>query len=83
MVGEGRQRRRCDLGDADHVEAAKTITIITDGNFRLIERLMTQIVRVMTINNLDHWKDKRALPKTNVATGSKIRRPDYPYPSPS
>lgn len=39
---------------------------------------MTQIVRVMTINHLDHWKDKRALPKTtNFATGSKIRRPDY------
>ncbi|MGI8418963.1 MAG: hypothetical protein ACR2P2_22755 [Nakamurella sp.] len=40
--------------DADHVEAAKVITAITGGNFRLIERLMTQIARVMTINHLDH-----------------------------
>ncbi|MGI8415467.1 MAG: AAA family ATPase [Nakamurella sp.] len=40
--------------DTDHVEAANAITTITGGNFRLIERLMTQIARVMEINHLDH-----------------------------
>lgn len=33
-------------------ETATTITTVTGGNFRLIERLMTQIARVMTINQL-------------------------------
>lgn len=40
--------------DAGHVEAANAITVITGGNFRLIERLMTQIARVIEINHLDH-----------------------------
>ncbi len=38
--------------NADHVEAVTAITTITGGNFRLIERLITQIARVMTINGL-------------------------------
>ena len=37
-------------GDA---EATAAITSITGGNFRLIERLMTQIARVIEINHLD------------------------------
>jgi DNA transposition AAA+ family ATPase len=34
-------------------EAALAITRITGGNFRLIERLMGQITRLMSINHLD------------------------------
>ena len=34
-------------------ESVVTIVRITGGNFRLIERLMSQVARVMTINNLD------------------------------
>jgi len=37
----------------DHVEAANTVTRITGGNFRLIERLMTQVGRLIQINQLD------------------------------
>ena len=33
--------------------AVLTIVRITRGNFRLIERLMTQVLRVMDINHLD------------------------------
>ncbi len=42
-----------DPDDTDHVEAANAVTGITGGNFRLIERLMTQIARVIDINELD------------------------------
>ncbi len=35
------------------VESVLTIVRITGGNFRLIERLMTQVLRVMDINQLD------------------------------
>ncbi len=41
-----------DPAHRDDAEAANAITTITGGNFRLIERLMTQIARVMTINQL-------------------------------
>ena len=34
-------------------ESVLTIVRITGGNFRLIERLMTQVLRVMDINQLD------------------------------
>ena len=34
-------------------EAALAITRITGGNFRLIERLLGQIARLMSINQLD------------------------------
>jgi DNA transposition AAA+ family ATPase len=34
-------------------EAATTVTRITGGNFRLIERLMSQVGRVLEINQLD------------------------------
>src|SRR5664279_2174872 len=34
-------------------EAANTVTRITGGNFRLIERLMSQVGRVLEINQLD------------------------------
>ena len=42
-----------DPGDTDHVEAVSAVIRITGGNFRLIERLMTQVARVMDINQLD------------------------------
>ncbi|GGM17182.1 AAA family ATPase [Nakamurella endophytica] len=42
-----------DNNDPNHVEAANSVTRITGGNFRLIERLMTQTARVIEINNLD------------------------------
>jgi hypothetical protein len=34
-------------------EAALAITRITDGNFRLIERLLGQVARLISINQLD------------------------------
>jgi len=34
-------------------ESVVTIVRITGGNFRLVERLMNQVARIMTINNLD------------------------------
>ena len=42
-----------DPGDANDVETVSAIIRITGGNFRLIERLMTQVARVMEINQLD------------------------------
>lgn len=42
-----------DPANPDHVEAANTVTRITGGNFRLIERLMTQVGRLIQINQLD------------------------------
>jgi Holliday junction resolvasome RuvABC ATP-dependent DNA helicase subunit len=44
--------RTYDPANPADAEAANAITTITGGNFRLIERLMTQIARVMTINQL-------------------------------
>ncbi|MDQ2738829.1 MAG: ATP-binding protein, partial [Actinomycetota bacterium] len=43
--------RTYDPTDPADAESANAITTITGGNFRLIERLMTQIARVMTINS--------------------------------
>ena len=37
----------------DHAETVSAVKQITGGNFRLIERLMTQIARVMGINQLE------------------------------
>ena len=42
-----------DPGDPNDVETVSAIIRITGGNFRLIERLMTQVARVMEINQLD------------------------------
>ena len=42
-----------DPDNTDHAETANAVTQITGGNFRLIERLMTQIARVMGINQLE------------------------------
>jgi DNA transposition AAA+ family ATPase len=42
-----------DPGDANAVETVSAIIRITGGNFRLIERLMSQVARVMEINQLD------------------------------
>ena len=36
-----------------HVEAMNTIILITSGNFRLIERLIGQIKRILRINHLE------------------------------
>jgi DNA transposition AAA+ family ATPase len=45
--------RTLDPARETDTDAALTITRITGGNFRLIERLMTQVLRVMNINQLD------------------------------
>ena len=42
-----------DPGDANDVETVSAIIRITGGNFRLIERLMSQVARVMEITQLD------------------------------
>lgn len=42
----------CRTYNTADTEWANAITAITGGNFRLIERLMTQIARVMAINEL-------------------------------
>jgi DNA transposition AAA+ family ATPase len=42
-----------DPGDADDVETVTAVIRITGGNFRLIERLVTQVARAMNINHLD------------------------------
>ena len=41
-----------DPDNIEHTKTANSVTPITGGNFRLIERLMTQIARVMAINQL-------------------------------
>ena len=48
-----------DPDNTDHSETANAVTQITGGNFRLIERLMTQIARVMAINQLDDDHPRR------------------------
>ena len=42
-----------DPSNTDHAETVSAVTQITGGNFRLIERLMTQVARVMAINQLE------------------------------
>jgi hypothetical protein len=42
-----------DPGDDNDVETVSAVVRITGGNFRLIERLMTEVDRVMDINQLD------------------------------
>ena len=42
-----------DPGDANDLETVSAIIRITGGNFRLIERLMDQVARVMEIKQLD------------------------------
>ncbi|HEY5151669.1 MAG TPA: AAA family ATPase [Mycobacterium sp.] len=42
-----------DPVQASDIDAVNTITRITGGNFRLIERLMSQVARVLDINQLD------------------------------
>ena len=42
-----------DPSNTDHAETVSAVNQITGGNFRLIERLMTQIARVMGINQLE------------------------------
>ena len=42
-----------DPVNSDYAETANAVTQITGGNFRLIGRLMTQIARVMAINQLE------------------------------
>lgn len=39
-------------GGLAHATAIATIVRITGGNFRLVDRLLTQIKRVQTVNNL-------------------------------
>ena len=54
LLGQGWQPPGVTLpGDAiTDEEALAAILRITDGNFRLLSRLLTQIARVLTINNL-------------------------------
>ena len=40
-------------GEIAHATAVATIVRITGGNFRLVDRLLTQIERVQTVNSLD------------------------------
>ena len=40
-------------GGVAHATAVATIVRITGGNFRLVDRLLTQIERVQTVNGLD------------------------------
>lgn len=40
-------------GGVAHATAVATIVRITAGNFRLVDRLLTQIERVQTVNDLD------------------------------
>jgi hypothetical protein len=42
-----------DPSNTDHAETVSAVNQITGGNFRLIERLMTQIARVMGTNQLE------------------------------
>jgi DNA transposition AAA+ family ATPase len=42
-----------DPDDTNDFETVSAVVRITGGNFRLIERLMTQVARVMEINQLD------------------------------
>jgi len=42
-----------DPGNENDVETVSAVVRITGGNFRLIKRLMTQVARVMDINQLD------------------------------
>jgi len=42
-----------DPSNTDHAETVSAVKQITGGNFRLIERLLTQIARVMAINQLE------------------------------
>jgi hypothetical protein len=42
-----------DPGNETDADSVLAVVRITRGNFRLIERLMTQVLRVMDINHLD------------------------------
>lgn len=42
-----------DLDKFEHAEAMALIIRLTRGNFRLIERLFSQMKRIMAINNID------------------------------
>jgi len=46
-----------DPDDTNDFETVSAVVRITGGNFRLIERLMTQVARVMEINQLDTTLD--------------------------
>ena len=49
----GRTRTCYKLEDFSDYEAITSIIKITGGNFRLIQRLFTQIERILEINNLE------------------------------
>ena len=55
VLAEYWQRLGMTLDPRDPIDAESIVTIvrITGGNFRLVERLMTQVARILTINNLD------------------------------
>ncbi len=62
-----------DPADRNDAEAANAITTITGGNFRLIERLMTQIARVMTINQLQTIAPKWFTPPDRCSSWAPSR----------
>jgi DNA transposition AAA+ family ATPase len=52
IIGQRWEALGCCLDEATDAEAIAAITRITAGNFRLIERLFSQIARVLEINRL-------------------------------
>lgn len=63
---------KCDMKDEYTKESFTEIIKITRGNFRLIQRLITQTYRIMDLNNIgDLSKDVVEAAKKSLITGTK------------